>query len=702
MSGKTVFICVQVKNTKKYLRNLFDQINKLDYPRQLISLSILENDSVDGSYEYIVSDILPSLKGYKRVVFEKKDIGFHLLHEKRHIPEVQAERCKAFKTLRQHVMSNHYGYEDYYWIIDSDFTEIPQDFINVALSHDKHIMMAPTYLPNDVLYDLTSGHEGLNFKELAEKNPNDSILELSCVDGAFFCKREVIEAGCNYFEADEDIPDGIAFSQSARDKGFKLYGLMNLKVTHADVGGMEGYKLPVENSYKEVDMFSGFAYETVDTSHDDPIVYLLNEHNEPVMHISNKNSYHIGIHMRETNSWSEIPLSHFKSSTFDRIHIDVYGVHINGINVLQNHLGVFNDALQRSVKVKYLYRTRRVREDFSEAPTGNLVGAFYYGWYKENDWRASCARYKKYGGSPELGWYRSLDERTIEAHIDQASSSGINFFIVSYDGSEYSNYFLSVMAAAAKKKDFKICVHYELTNVFGDPVNVNNNFYEHFKKAFRFLSPLLGDSIWFRMDEKPVIFFYASRAIQGSLEEVVSIRKLAAESGIPDLYIFGDEIWWDKKPNALNRLLNLDAIYGYNMYIPGDVCENNFYTGKNYLEFINTPYRDFLQLAKDAATLVAPTIMPRYDDSAVRSIKNHYPIAAEDGEFFKSYYQWAKQFFYGNQKVLLVTSYNEWYEDSQIEPYITNHEGDDYDKEPSYGDCFLNLIKDFKQDMSNK
>jgi hypothetical protein len=52
--------------------------------------------------------------------------------------------------------------------------------------------------------------------------------------------------------------------------------------------------------------------------------------------------------------------------------------------------------------------------------------------------------------------------------------------------------------------------------------------------------------------------------------------------------------------------------------------------------------------------------------------------------------------YLGESGVILVTSFNEWYEDTQIEPYETISIGDDYDSSPNYGNKFLKLIKSFK------
>jgi hypothetical protein len=54
-----------------------------------------------------------------------------------------------------------------------------------------------------------------------------------------------------------------------------------------------------------------------------------------------------------------------------------------------------------------------------------IVGAYYYLWYTNDQWKKSG-----YVHTPLLGFYESSDQKAIEQHLDWATEYGIDFFFI--------------------------------------------------------------------------------------------------------------------------------------------------------------------------------------------------------------------------------------------------------------------------------
>jgi len=343
------------------------------------------------------------------------------------------------------------------------------------------------------------------------------------------------------------------------------------------------------------------------------------------------------------------------------------------------------------------------------------IGAFYYMWYPgDGSWKEKCCRYNRYNGKPSLGWYDGSDETIISKHIDMAKEHGIDFFIVSFNGNseEISN--IEKLMSICEKKDFHFCIHYETVNIFEDPVVLDKLFMDSFVSHVSYLvSEFSKSKSFLKLDNRPVFFIYTSRRIPSKLEEINILRREIKERTDSDLFLVGDEIWYSdsKWIGDPDRLKKFDAIYAYNMYVPETYFGNNRFVGKDFLNFIKPTYNFFHEQCSSLKISLFPTVIPRYNDESIRSKKGHYPLLSENGKFFDDYIDFAKKYVSDPYKILLISSFNEWYEDTQIEPCLCNKSGDDYDKSPGYGYSFLEILlanvkqyilKDYNKDRNIK
>jgi hypothetical protein len=89
-------------------------------------------------------------------------------------------------------------------------------------------------------------------------------------------------------------------------------------------------------------------------------------------------------------------------------------------------------------------------------------------------------------------------------------------------------------------------------------------------------------------------------------------------------------------------------------------------------EVMNRYYQWYL-MADEVGVSFIPTIMPGYNDTAVRPEANH-PVIPRTTEGFKKLCEASFSFAKENNNMLLITSWNEWHEHTQVEPDKNDYE----------------------------
>lgn len=311
-----------------------------------------------------------------------------------------------------------------------------------------------------------------------------------------------------------------------------------------------------------------------------------------------------------------------------------------------------------------------VKEELLGSPKTIDIGAFYYIWYNDPSWYDKCARnYLIEAQYPTLGIYESLDEKIISQHIDWANKCGIKFFIIALDQAmlESGNFdkFVDKYTKICDNKDFfpKLSVQIETLSFFKKDVKLDELDMLKFKYILERIEKKIPVHIRYFYNEYKSIFFYVSREIVNIDEFIKFVRK-----EFPDLYLFGDEVWYYEEISE-SRISMFDAIYSYNMYleqvksynIDNTMCK----TGKDYFDMVKYTYDRYYRCANKFDTKFVPHIMPRYNDMGVRGNLGHYILPEDNLNFFKQYIDFSMKYV---DDILLVTSWNEWYEDTQIEP----------------------------------
>lgn len=356
---------------------------------------------------------------------------------------------------------------------------------------------------------------------------------------------------------------------------------------------------------------------------------------------------------------------------------------------------------------------------YAAADKDYFVGAYYYPWYHDNNFHGSAPAgsttliyHLNPRMTPELGWYNQKHADIISQHYKWARYAGINFLVNSYWGknSDEDNIIRNYMFDNPDRGDIKLAVFLEPSITPVDhvvtPESITN-------QTNYLCDNYFNRSGYFRIDGKPVIFIYVTRAItDANLTMCIStIRTAAQNKGVGAVYIVGDEVWGS--PNTsyeTSRVNQMDAVTNYDVY--GNLGGVRFVTDSilNDWQSRNTSWKNFVNsLGKQ----FIPAVSPGFNDRGVRT--GHQPSSRKlnnesnaFGTLFSGMLDRAK-FSADSNGMIMVTSWNEWHEDTQIEPVApasaTNlDDGAGYYTNNlyynGYGMLYLNILRDITTTLS--
>jgi hypothetical protein len=276
------------------------------------------------------------------------------------------------------------------------------------------------------------------------------------------------------------------------------------------------------------------------------------------------------------------------------------------------------------------------------------VFAFYYNWYANAEgpvgWWFHWEGVKEDSidsstDYPLMGAYDSLDERAISAHLEMARYAGIDGFIANWAG-------------PGSFEDEVMPVLLDLAEEYGIALS-----------AYSAATPYASHSAWMTDDGRPVFFFYAPE--RGTPSEWLSLRT-NLEDDLGPVVLIGNTL----DPDYLG------VFDGFHIYIcmpepDGTVCLEGYRSPMGRLKM--GPRAMTLDDAFSAAyagelvpvdiKLFLVSVIPGYDDTKVRD-----PGTFRDRMNAVLYDQSWNAAMQLNAESVLVTSFNEWHEGTEIEP----------------------------------
>jgi hypothetical protein len=334
-----------------------------------------------------------------------------------------------------------------------------------------------------------------------------------------------------------------------------------------------------------------------------------------------------------------------------------------------------------------------------------LVGVYYYPWYHNDDFNG-----KKYLRGkldppqyPALGEYNLREPGPIGQHLAWTRGANINLWVTSWWG-PFSSTDENVKDYILPHPDFagtKIALFYETAGRVPDFVNTGNVYND-----IVYMSNTYFDNPnYLKINGKPVIYVYLTRVLEekGTLAQIVDLMRSAASDNGHDIYIVGDHAFY-KPPtsDAYAPFQLLDAVTNYDMY--GCMESPRFAELEGVAEY-REHQSGWREKAKGQNCDFIPAISPGYNEEAVRSntasamsrrISENAPVGSLFQAVLSDAFDLVDE---ATGKILMINSWNEWHEDTQIEPTVSGGttsvpseltQGLRY---KAYGELFLDIVR---------
>jgi hypothetical protein len=272
------------------------------------------------------------------------------------------------------------------------------------------------------------------------------------------------------------------------------------------------------------------------------------------------------------------------------------------------------------------------------APGEGAVIAKYYAWFDQHTW--TSGKPTDLPAQP----YLSSDRAAIERQVDQARAAGIDGFALNWWGPDNpTDANLKTLLEVAGARGFKVTVDVDLNSPFvTSPAEL--------QAALVYLRGYLGHPAWYRYGGRPVVSFYG-------------IRKYSIGTWAATRAATGDALWIGEGDNFA-YLSVFDGMHPYSVAWSRDPAAQL------------ASYASRTRAAGDK--LWVATVMPGYDDTQLGR-GNGFAVDRQGGAFYRRLWEAAAA---TRPAFVMITSWNEWMEGSQIEP------------SRAYGDLYLRLTRE--------
>jgi hypothetical protein len=312
-----------------------------------------------------------------------------------------------------------------------------------------------------------------------------------------------------------------------------------------------------------------------------------------------------------------------------------------------------------------------------------LYLAYYYPWYIRDDW-------SRHGhvDDPSMGLYGTDEPKVAEQHNEWAKRAGVDVWVVSWWGQENMviNHFRSGMLKSKNMDPIKFCFHYESpgalpTRDFSDGTIAIDTFISHMKYL---QSEYFSHPSYLHVNGRPVVVLYISRTWTNFNASMLDqVRNEVGEDifFIADEPFFGTQQSVDEANNGIKDGKPVfEAYTTYNLFEDELVKEGESAT--DYMLRESLPI--FESWSKE--TIFFPNVLPMYHD-----FRGHKVLSGDAAGLtaqLDRFHCLPRPPWYNKDlpDMMFVTSWNEWWEGTQVEP----------DLDDTYGFTFIDALKEFK------
>lgn len=310
------------------------------------------------------------------------------------------------------------------------------------------------------------------------------------------------------------------------------------------------------------------------------------------------------------------------------------------------------------------------------------VLSFYYNWYGtpkiSGQWRGwngaghnpdvfiNGLRDTATTDHPFIDAYDSQDLQVIRYHLDLARKAGIDAFICTWWGQgDFTDKSLKLIMDEIEKGKYstRVTIYYE---------TVPNNDYLKAIEDFDYILKNYGQrESFFKVNGKPVIFVYARAIWQLGTSVPLNMIKWdtvisEVQKKYPSIFL-ADWLFWPFELEFVSK-----EFKGVHFYNPvADICQGKVDMAQEYLALV--------EMANEKGIISANTVIPGYNDSHI----DRSPPTVLDRENGFLYNQLWTYAIDSSPDWILITSFNEWFEGTEIESSIEHQ------------DTYINLTKKY-------
>ncbi len=384
------------------------------------------------------------------------------------------------------------------------------------------------------------------------------------------------------------------------------------------------------------------------------------------------------------------------------------------------------------------------REDctFRNVVTGNdylskfSVGVYYYPWWGNDFHRGNpdnpnlyLRRQLDLQQFPSMGEYDDRKSRVIAKQLHWSRKFNINLWVTSWwgEGRREDMTIKNHILVHKQLGNHKVAIFYETTGRIRerdnyDLVNVKSDlnylcrqYFSH-PNYYRMGVDENGNADVSSQSKLPVLFVYLTRKLEdlGLLHKVIQLmREGAKEGGCDKIFIVGDQVFQDPPKNNEEMIpfKLLDAVTNYDVYGSMRGEKKLGYIGSR--ESVSEYYKEqngWRVMANNYDCAFIPSVSPGFNDRGVRPEQNRIPLSrrlnqsSNEGSLFRAALAEAKAIvdpLVGN--LIMVNSWNEYHEDTQIEPVYAVDKSKRDTKLPKnltygleykgYGKTYLHILK---------
>ncbi len=308
------------------------------------------------------------------------------------------------------------------------------------------------------------------------------------------------------------------------------------------------------------------------------------------------------------------------------------------------------------------------------------LGAYYYPWY-DSDGRHWDDGYngQSRGLEPALGEYSSRSAKTLSNHIEWSKQLGIDHWICSWwgRGSWEDETIRQHVVPALEGSDTtapKFCLFYESPGPlsFDPDKGIDFDLPQNTRQLvedFDYLARhYFNQPDYLKVKGRPVLYLYLSRTFTGDYETAIALARTAAQAQGFDPYLIGDEVFWGSPD--IDRISCFDAITAYNMHGPGHFSGLSDWS--KFLKETEAVYANYRKIAESVNVGFVPGVLPGFD--ARDASGDYYTIPRSltpdsiAGSTLTSFLDLSRRQIDPALKTIVITSFNEWHEGTQIEP----------------------------------